>query len=146
MVSNYYCHIENIDLPQRWMRWLATGAGILGGVTCILSGVFMSITHLIDPKVPFYSKLSLSSNSTPGTYRMRHYVTARLFVVCLRGHFPLSRRQHRTASHSTHGYYQVLASGWHLLRVSFYNNCFLKVIFDLACQCFHSSYSPLPPQ
>jgi len=33
-----------------WMRWLATGAGILGGVTCILSGVFMSITHLIDPK------------------------------------------------------------------------------------------------
>ena len=55
------------------MRWLATGAGILGGVTCVMSGIFMSVTHLIDPKVGLFRLVLKITFNSAGPYRLPTY-------------------------------------------------------------------------
>ena len=116
MVSARMAKNSTWNETSRWMRWLATGAGILGGVTCVMSGIFMSVTHLIDPKV-FQTYCKVNSTFV-GPYRLPTDAATWLLVFRFWSDILVQKRQFCPACHSKNGYNQILAQRGYLLWVS----------------------------
>ena len=140
MVSARMAKNSTWNETSRWMRWLATGAGILGGVTCVMSGIFMSVTHLIDPKV-FQTYCKVNSTFV-GPYRLPTDAATWLLVFRFWSDILVQKRQFCPACHSKNGYNQILAQRCYLLWVSI--SKFLVSsdwkLFILVFQCFPSFF------